>query len=190
VGVKDVSEFFTLTPFGRPEILPKGKLNIMENVEVVEATGMEFLSDRWGSSMVYPANPDDIGAVERLAGFVADCNEFAFVVRDVNGVYGIRVECEFVWHASDDEEMVSFAWGDLTDEEIFSAVTNWVATINVVANDFGVLPGAVIAGGDEMFNGRIGACWFVPESNAASAVSFVSALSNVDGPQGAAFAIC
>jgi hypothetical protein len=162
----------------------------MADVIVVEATGMEFLSDRWGDSMGDLVDPQDLAALDRLADIVAACDEFAFVARNTSGEYGVRIESEFVWHASDDDEMVAWSWGDFTDEQILASVTDWVARVNAVASDFGVAPGVVVTGGDEMFAGRIGACWFVPETQAATATAFVSELRNLTGPEGAKFTTC
>lgn len=156
----------------------------MTNVDAVEATGMVFLSDRWGDPLGDVLDPHDVDAVARLAGYLAECSEFGFVARDTDGTYGIRLEYEFVWRVSDDEDEVVWSWGDLTDEQILAAVTAWVSTMNAVAHDLGLSAGVVVTGAHEMYMGRLGACWFVPESNAASAGSLSSALSEHPGPLG------
>lgn len=121
-----------------------------------------MLSDRWGDPLD-ATDADAVAACARLAPNLVD--EVSFVARGLDGGYGVLVELELPWHVSDDDEVVTAAWGTEIDDDGALRGAEAMAThlVHLAARRGIVAFGAVVTDPDAVYDGRIGVQCFIPE---------------------------
>jgi len=115
-----------------------------------------LLSDRWSEPLEEDLDPSCQEAVAQLGGLLG-ASEMAFVARRADGEFGIVVEEEFLWPASDDDEAVIDTWGHrVTNDEALVRVEAYAAVVECRMAEQGLAGSVtVVAGGDSIWKGRL-----------------------------------